>query len=152
MSGRLLLRYKTAIVRELGKGPLDEGQIDEIGLREFGRKWGRTHPSDQLPAFKKDRFYVVNNAGHRSPGTHWLGVYSSSGGRIYVYDSFSRPVTRLIPRAVKKIREENILEEANFVPDQRGASSVCGQLSLAWLLLVRDMGIRKALEGVVDIV
>ena len=152
MSGRLLLPYKAAIVRELGKGPLDEGQIDHVGEREFGRKWGGTHPSDQLPAFKKDRVYIVNNAGHRSPGTHWLGLYSSTGGRIYVYDSFSRPVTRLIPRAVKKIRHENILEEANQNADQRGASSVCGQLSLSWLLLVRDMGIRKALEGVVDVV
>ena len=152
MSGKLLLPYKAAIVRELGKGPLDEGQIDEIGQREFGRKWGGTHPSDQLPSLKRDRFYIVNNAGHRSPGTHWLGLYSSLGGRIYVYDSFSRPVTRLIPRAVKKIRHENILEEANQNADQRGASSVCGQLSLSWLLLVRDMGIRKALEGVVDVV
>ena len=79
MSGKLLLPYKAAIVRELGKGPLDEGQIDEIGQRELGRKWGGAHPSDQLPAFKKDRFYIVNNAGHRSPGTHWLGVYSSTG-------------------------------------------------------------------------
>ena len=152
MSGRLLLPYKTAIIRELGKGPLDEGQIDEIGLREFGRKWGGVHPSDRLPALKKDRFYVVNNAGHRSPGTHWLGLYSSPGGRVYIYDSFARFITRLIPKTVRKIRHENIVEEANQNADQRGASSVCGQLSLSWLLLVRDMGIRKALEGVVDVI
>ena len=152
MSGKLLLPYKAAIIQELGKDALYEDQINHVGEREFGIRWGGTYPSDRVPPLKKDRFYVVNNSGHKGAGTHWLALYSSKGGRVYVYDSFARPITRLIPRTVRKIRHEHIFEEANYIPDQRGASSVCGHLSLAWLLLVRDMGIRKALEGVVDTV
>lgn len=150
MSGYSILPYKNAIIREVGNTALYEDQINELGRRMFGPRWGGVYPSDKMPKTQHNKFYVVNTNESSGGGIHWLGIYSSQAGRIYVYDSYARPVTKLIRKAVKNILKKHIVEEANQLPDQRD-SEVCGHLSLAWLCLVRDAGIRRALEGVADI-
>ena len=56
--------------------------------------------------------------------------------------------TKIVPATVRRLGQEHfIIEDANSVPDQRGLSEVCGVLSLAWLMAVRDHGIRRSLDG-----
>jgi hypothetical protein len=46
------------------------------------------------------------------------------------------------------LKQEHLeVEDANAHSDQRGSSEVCGVLTLAYLMLVRDVGIKKALDG-----
>jgi hypothetical protein len=56
--------------------------------------------------------------------------------------------TKIVPATVRRLeREHFVIEDANSVPDQRGASEICGVLSLSWLMAVRDHGIRRSLDG-----
>jgi hypothetical protein len=150
MSGRLLLPYKRQLVRALGRGPLDDAQIDAVGRRELGARWGGVHAADELApaALRRESYHVVNTGAARNGGVHWVALYVSRAGTVHVYDSFARPVRHLLWRPAQVVAGARLgaLLPANGVADQRGASAVCGQLSLAWLLLVRDRGIRGAIE------
>ena len=64
-------------------------------------------------------------------------------GEGYVYDSFGRDIDRVIWQLSRAaVTANNALHETDSVAEQRGFSAVCGQLSLSWLLTVRDVGIR----------
>ena len=147
MSSALLRPYKQQLLRELGREALYDDQLDVVGRREFKRRWGGVHPSDGVPPLKPNRFYIVNSGFKGGPGSHWVALYVSPGGRVYVFDSFARTSTKIIPATVRRLGPEHFIEDANSVADQRGASEVCGVLSLAWLIAVRDRGIRQALDG-----
>lgn len=151
MSGKLLLGNKRALMRELGRGALDDRQIDAVGRREFKRRWGGVFASDGLPKLLPNHYYVVNSGFVDGPGAHWVGLYVTPRGRAYIYDSFSRGVRKLMWAAARDIaRQGLVLEAANGVADQRGSSEICGHLSLSWLMAVRDKGVRAALEGPVE--
>lgn len=148
MSSSSLAGYKAGLIRELGRESLYEDTIDRVGRREFGRRWGGVHASDGVPrSLKPNRFLVVNSGFRGGPGSHWVALYTSPSGRAYVYDSFARGATKIVPATVRGLRQERVVEDANGVADQRGDSQVCGVLSLGWLMLVRDRGIRRALDG-----
>lgn len=147
MSGALLKPYKNALIAEVGRDAMYDDTINAIGKREFGRRWGGTYASDALPALKANRFYIVNTDVSAGPGVHWIGLYVSPAKVSHLYDSFARPAKNVSRRTVGGVAGQGLaLEEANGVGDQRGDSGVCGQLTLAWLQLVRDRGIRAASE------
>ena len=105
-------------------------------------------PATGCPPVRPNRFYVVNSGFRGGPGAHWTGLYISPGGRAYIFDSFARMATKIVPATVRRLeREHFVIEDANSVPDQRGASEICGVLSLSWLMAVRDHGIRRSLDG-----
>ena len=147
MSSASLRPYKQRLLRELGREALFDDQIDVVGRREFGRRWGGVHPSDGVPPWKSNRYYVINSGFRGGPGAHWVALYASPAGRVYVYDSFARTSTKIVPATVRRLGPKHFIEDANGVADQRGASEICGALSLAWLMLVRDVGIRRSLDG-----
>ena len=147
MSGPLLRPYKQRLLRELGREALYDDQIDAAGRREFKRRWGGVHPSDGVPPVKPNRYYVVNSGFRGGPGSHWVALYVSPAGRVYIYDSFARTSTKIVPAAVRRLGPEHFVEDANGEADQRGDSQVCGVLSLAWLMAVRDHGVKRALDG-----
>ena len=66
--------YKAALIRRLGRGPLDDTTIDSIGKAEFGRRWGGVSSQNGWKP-RRDRYYFVNTARvPNSPGYHWVGV------------------------------------------------------------------------------
>ena len=137
--------YKRLLIKLVGRGPMDDKKIDEIGKAEFGRRWVGVYASDEASQIlrMRDRFAIVNTATSRGRGSHWLGVYMTSGGAGYTYDSFGRDIDRVIWRLSRAAIAADVpLHETDSVAEQRGFSAVCGQLSLSWLLTVRDVGIR----------
>jgi hypothetical protein len=68
--------------------------------------------------------------------------------RAYVWDSYGRDPESLVPHLVAKIKLRGFkLGSTNTSPrmEQIGYSSeLCGVYSLAWLLVVRDLGIGQA--------
>ncbi len=147
MSAEVLRPYKQKLLRELGRVALYDDQLDVVGRREFGRRWGGVHPSDGVPPVKPNRFYIVNSGFKGGPGSHWVALYVSPAGRVYMYDSFARTSTKIVPSTVRRLSARHFIEDANGVADQRGDSQVCGVLCLSWLMLVRDVGIRRSLDG-----
>ena len=130
---------------------MEETNIDEIGKAEFGRRWAGVFASDKAKKLlhMKDCFAVVNTATSRGRGSHWLGVYMTSGSSGYLYDSFGREAAQVIWRLNRAALADNIaLHGTNPNHEQRGTSAVCGHLSLSWLLTVRDVGIRATAAAV----
>jgi hypothetical protein len=92
-----------------------------------------------------NKYYIVNTAGHKSGGVHWMGLVTTAN-HAYLYDSYNRNVHKLQPHLVHElVRQGFQLGGTSHKPDQIGYSSqTCGIDSCAWLLTVKKFGIRKA--------
>ena len=147
---KLFHSHRDRLIRELGRQALDSDQINEVGRREFRKRWGGVYDQSTWQP-QPNRFYVVNTARTvNSPGYHWVGIYVSPSGIATAYDSFGRNVHKLLfvaNHTAKKLLHHT-LQGTDPKPEQRGRSQVCGDLSLAFLLTVRDLGVR-AVAGVV---
>lgn len=136
---------RTALIKILGNKALYDTTINKAGSKLFAA-WGGCYSSDRVK-LKPYHYYVINVDTHDKPGSHWLACYTS-GKRAYVWDSYSRPIKKLAPQLVKTIHKAKMsLGKTNRIPqhEQIGyTSEVCGVLSLAWLLTVRDLGIALA--------
>ena len=143
--------YKRALIRVVGRGPMFEDKIDEIGKSEFGKKWSGVFASDQAGRLlsMRDRYAVINTATSKGPGAHWLGFYITAKGVAYEYDSFGRSLRRVNWRLSREAVEDGVeLRGTDPAHEQRGFSALCGQLSLSWLLTVRDLGIKATAMAV----
>jgi hypothetical protein len=143
---QLFNKHRDRLIREFGRGALNSSQVDEIGRREFGRRWGGV--SDQATWVpRNNRFFILNTARTpNSPGYHWVGVYVSPAGVPTAYDSFGRNVHKLMYTAngMAKKRLGHALQGTDPKAEQKGDSQICGCLSVAFLCLVRDVGVRAA--------
>jgi hypothetical protein len=135
--------YRDELVRRLGRGPLDSDEIDRVGRREFGPRWGGV--GRQGHRLRPGLFFVVNTAwSMRSPGSHWMAVYSDLGGRHHVYDSFARSGRAMLWKTMRANRWSEVLDSDRSDAEQR-AGSLCGHMALAWLLTLRDLGVDAAM-------
>ena len=144
--------YKQLLIGRVGRGPMDDLTIDKIGKAAFGKRWAGVFASDTAGSLLRTRgpaFAVVNTATSRGRGSHWLGLYiaastgKSGPGHVYLYDSFGREPQQASWRLNRAAAAEHIaLSTTDPAAEQRGFSAVCGQLSLSWLLTVRDFGIK----------
>ena len=144
---RRLFNYrKIDLIKELGRKALDDVTIDRIGSREFGPYWAGCNPIDRVK-FKPNTFQIVNTDPHNKPGTHWLGVYQTRN-KVYVFDSYGRKIPSLVSHFISDIKKHGMsLGATNLEPhaEQIGyTSELCGVYSLSWLLVVRDLGIKRA--------
>ena len=142
-------KYKRAIIRLVGhENAMYGDQIDALGRELFGRRWGGvTNQGDWRPTRRSGgTFYIVNTAhSTRSPGVHWVGLYVTPAGVPYAYDSFGRNPRRLLHKVGKTARRAgHALLGTDPDAEQPEGSEICGALSIAWLLSVRDLGVRMA--------
>ena len=140
--------YKDALIRIYGRGPLDSDQIDEFGIEAFGGSWRGVSGQERVKTPMKPGYYIVNTSRTaKSPGVHWVGLYVTSAGQAYTYDSFARSGAKMLSELGGRRKKGSgaFVDSDRKDAEQRGASAVCGHLSLAWLLVVRDLGIRSAI-------
>ena len=144
--GRLFRKYRESLISELGRKALDSAQVNTVGRREFGSHWGGCHPSDYR-AIKPNMFYVFNTDPSTKPGEHWLGGVTTTS-HFYLYDSYARDAPRLVRDLTKTVKNKGFTipspEEPKYMEQRGYTSEVCGCLSLAFLLVARDLGIRAA--------
>jgi len=142
---KLFNYYKAALIDELGRKALDDVTINRIGRREFGSAWAGCHAIDQVK-FKPNTYQVVNTDPHTKSGTHWLALYQTRT-KAYVFDSYGRSIPLLVSQLISSIKKHGLeLGATNRDPhmEQIGyTSEVCGHDSLAFLLVVRDLGIQR---------
>ena len=141
---KLFNKYKQALVSKLGNKALDNVTIDKVCRVEFAA-WGGCVPSDRV-VLKPFHYYIVNVDNHDQPGSHWLAVFTSAK-RAYIYDSYARDPASIVFKLLKTISKKGFkLSKTDLVHnmEQIGYNSeVCGQISMAWLLVVRDLGISR---------
>ena len=143
--------YKKLLIQHVGRGPMDDVTIEQIGKNEFGKRWAGVFCSDEAKKVLKlrDAFCIVNTATSTGRGSHWLAVYMTVRGSGFVYDSFGREPQRVIWRLSREAMAEHVaLHSTNPDQEQRGFSALCGQNSLAWLLCVRDVGVKATAAAV----
>jgi hypothetical protein len=145
----LFRKVKAAIIRRRGRGPLSDTVIDEEGGALFGARWGGVH--DQNTTLQPGKYYVINTSySPKSPGVHWVAVVVSKAGVVHMYDSYARNGAHLLSTLARRIRKSggsgrSFVESETSDREQMNGSAVCGHLSLAFLVVVRDLGLREAL-------
>ena len=140
----IFLQHKNNIIKELGKESLGTHECNIIGNKYLKGSWGGCLPWNKVH-LKPNKYYVINTSSSGHPGIHWMGLVTH-GKHAYLWDSYNRPVKKLVPHLVNSIIKHHYkLGITNHPMDQIGTSShVCGQDSLAWLLTVKDIGIERA--------
>lgn len=141
---KAFLNYKKELIQKLGTRGLYDDQLTKEGRELFGKRYLGTFSQDEVPLHKTGMM-VVNVDTKSQKGSHWVAIYSTPKC-LYVYDSFGRNTKRLLPILEKNMESKKIHHiDSNYLPEQFGASQICGVLALSWLCIVRDMGVRKAL-------
>ena len=139
------VKSKKQLIKKLGKNALYDGQIMEEGQILFGNKFIGVFSQDTIPLHKIG-YMIFNVDTSKQTGSHWVACYSTNKC-LYIYDSFGRHSERLLPILTNKLHRKNIhFKDSRHDAEQYGDTQVCGQLSLAWLCVVKSMGIRKALK------
>ena len=140
-------RYKRQLISRLGRDALYSDTIDKVGRELFGSNWQGVFNQGSFRAIKRPGGnYAVVNTSHsdKSPGFHWMGVYTSPAGVVHIWDSFGRPIRRIASVMSKKIGKGRTVIGSDNDGQQRGASQTCGPQSLAWLMVVSSHGIKVA--------
>ena len=136
---KLFLKYKKQFIKELGKLSLYDNQFKKIIPWVNG-----VYCQDE--AIIKPGYYIINTDVSSGKGEHWIGCYQTKT-RCYLYDSFSRTPKFLVPIFLKKLEKKGIkvFESDTSDSEQYGQTEVCGQLCMAWLSVIKKIGIRKAM-------
>ena len=92
----------------------------------------------------RDGYFIINTDLTGGPGIHWMAVVKQSHN-VYVYDSFGRHASNLIPAFVQKMADRglNVYNTDTSDADQFGYKSVdCGHRSISALLIFNKYGLR----------
>jgi hypothetical protein len=137
--------YKQQLIKQLGTQVTDNIQLDRVAYKLLGARFKGTYSVDTVP-IKKSGMFIVNTDLSTGPGIHWVAVLSTSKA-VYVFDSFGRKTKNLLKPLVKnaKICQKKVID-SDYDVDQKISSFTCGPLSLAWLLCVKELGIKNALK------
>ena len=87
-------------------------ELDKIGKKLFGKQWGGAYPEDFDADFenKKKRYYIYNTDKSNEEGTHWVALYCEhETDEVFVFDTFNRQISRLMPETVKEIRHDGYM-------------------------------------------
>ena len=68
--------YKRLLIKAVGRGPMDDATIDQIGREELGNRFAGVLAAENAKKLlrMRDRFAIVNTAKSKGRGSHWLGV------------------------------------------------------------------------------
>ena len=142
---RTFHQHKKRLIQHLGNGALNSDQINKIGKFEFGDKWVGCYGQDKAKI--EPGYQIVNTGSSSGGGIHWVGLVITTK-TAYIYDSFARAPGLILRSLVKRIERHGGLriKITDKRHEQRGTSSVCGHISLAFLLTVRDLGIKQTIK------
>jgi hypothetical protein len=137
--------YKQQLIKQLGTQVTDNIQLDRVAYKLLGTRFKGTYSVDTVP-IKKSGMFIVNTDLSTNPGVHWVSVFSTAKN-VYVFDSFGRKTKNLLKPLVKnaKIYQKKVID-SDYDVDQKISSFTCGPLSIAWLLCVKELGIKNALK------
>ena len=111
----------------LGSDATDNIELTKVGMYLFGDRFKGAYPSDKMPVLKNNEMCIINTDNKK--GEHWVACYRYNN-KTYTYDSFDRDVKELS----KYWKNKNNWVNANKDRDQSFSSSICGVLSLGWLI------------------
>jgi hypothetical protein len=136
--------YKKQIIKKLGKKALDDVQLNKLGKELFGKKFIGVFSQDQLPT--RSGYYIINTDTSKkinSNSAHWVAIVQTKK-TLYIYDSFGR-FSKNVLKIISKNNTKKIVDSRHDA-EQFGYTEVCGHLSVAFLCVANDLGIKQALK------
>lgn len=136
------MNYYTLLIerdlkRNLGSGETRTEQLNQIASSYLGKKYHGTYASDQIPNLSNSTPYsIVNLDSSDEPGSHWISL-AFNDGTVYVYDSFGRSYTEIIPEINQKY---NFVVDSDLDAEQHVMEENCGQRCIAWLMVFDRFG------------
>jgi len=89
------------------------------------------------------RYAIVNLDRSTQAGSHWIAL-AYHNNKVYVYDSFGRQSTKIIPSLWTSGNVSTIVD-AQHDAEQDMSEQDCGQRSLAWLMFFDKWGASNAI-------
>lgn len=139
LAHKIFNHYRDKLFKLLGRKALYDDEIEEIGSQLFRNKWGGCMLQSEVKP-ENGKYYIINTSW-KGNGVHWCGMFVSNN-TVYVYDSFGRKTSKLLPHLRTKMK----IVDSDYSAEQKGNSEVCGVLSLAWLIVAKECGINIALH------
>ena len=122
--------YLKEIEEVLGDQATFANDLNELGEKLFGHKWGGVFAkdADDIPLHL---YCIINTHNSNQPGEHWFAL-----GNNILYDSFGRDLRSMIGGGLSITEKdaEQEIDEAN-----------CGARCLAWLCVLDNFGSSIAL-------
>lgn len=136
----------------MGQNSTTDSQLNKIGKRLFKEQWIGVHPVDVKPkkimphliTSRGMHYGIINVDGSSQPGSHWQSViYDGKTRHWWIWDSFGRKSSKLIPKFIKTIGSDYIDINING-SNQKNSEESCGQKSIAMLLFIKKYGLKSA--------
>jgi hypothetical protein len=142
--------YKQAVLqveKELRTtGETSSLMLTKLGRKLFGLKYAGTYAVDRVPKLKNTCYFILNTDASDKRGTHWVSCFFNGKKTYYVYDSFGRKSSRLLPIFINGIKARNATyKDSDYDAEQTNSEANCGMRCLAWLICIEKFGIRKAM-------
>lgn len=126
----------------LGAGVTNNAQLDKLCFSLFRNDYLGTFSADQFPRYVRNgQCFILNTDSSRSANRygHWVAFCKSSkNGKIYYYDSYARPASELSIYWKNK----RIINANKNGRDQSFKSSICGSMSVSFLIVFKKYGER----------
>ena len=142
----LFRKNKKKIIKQMGREATSDTQLRVIGNEVLGRRFIGVYPQDEIP-LGRTGLIIASTDTSNGPGVHWVAMVLTPK-TIYVFDSFARSTKQLLKVLSKnaKHKQIKIVDSDRSDAEQRDESALCGQLCLAWLCVVKQLGVRSALR------
>lgn len=134
--------------KRYGNKATTDTQLTRIGKKYFNNVYIGTYPWDTYPLSNLPEygFAIINTDDSKKGGTHWVAIHNYKN-KMYVYDSFGRITKNILKKFNKRITGKGLkIIDSRRDPEQQGYQEDCGLRCIAWLLIIKSMGIKKALE------
>lgn len=141
---KLFLRYKTKYISKLGRHALNNSEIDTLAQSIYGTRYKGSFAQDEKFELKSG-FYIINTDIAKGPGIHWVSLVLSPK-TAHIYDSFGRDPKTLVPHLTKRLTKakRKIVSSDRKDREQKDPEIICGHLSLAWLTVAKELGVKAA--------
>ena len=125
----------------LGNRSTYGSDLERVAIKMMGSQFKGVFPSDKIPRLNALKPYAILNLDRSDqPGSHWIAI-AFSNGKTYVYDSFGRKSSRIIPT----LTHGRGIVDSDYDAEQDVLEENCGPRSLAWLLFFNAMGAKNAI-------
>jgi hypothetical protein len=128
----------------VGNGITFQDSLDNVGRDMFGSAFKGVFASDKIPRLNALKKYAILNLDRSDEqGSHWIAI-AFQNGKTYVYDSFGRKSSRIIPTLFHS--GNGRILDSDPDPEQKIKEENCGARSLAWLLFFHRYGPNMAMH------
>lgn len=143
---KLYKKYFNRIKRTYGiKGSTWDTDLDKIGRKLIGKSYLGTYSQNTIPINIPNKSYFITNldCSNEDNKRHWVAFYYNKG-TYYCYDSYGRKSKKILRHFFKKIKGKIV--DADNDAEQGLTAVSCGARSIAFLMVVKELGIKKAMK------